>query len=160
MVVKAIYPGTFDPFTNGHLDLISRASKIFDKVVIAISLSPGKQTLFNLNERVILAKKVVFHIPNVTVAGFSGLVSNFARKHKTSILIRGLRSSSDFEYEIQLKKMNKYLMPELESIFLISDDSWSYVSSTIIKELALNGGNIEHFIPISIAKEVLSRLCR
>lgn len=158
MITKAIYPGTFDPLTNGHLDLITRASKIFDQVILAIASSPSKHPLFNLEERVVLATQVTSNIPNITVTSFSNLITNFARQHQAHILIRGLRVASDFEYEIQLEKIRRYLMPELESVFLTSTEAWSAVSSTLVKEIALHGGNVNYFLPANIAKEVMVRL--
>ncbi len=158
MTTKAIYPGTFDPFTNGHLDLVTRAAKMFDKVILAIASSPSKKPLFTLDERVALAKGVTHHLTNVEVMGFSDLMANFARQQHANILVRGLRAISDFEYEMQLAKMNQHLMPELESVFLMPDQEWSYISSSLVKEVALHGGDVDHFLPPSIAKEVKLRL--
>ncbi|XBS69925.1 pantetheine-phosphate adenylyltransferase [Acerihabitans sp. KWT182] len=158
MTTKAIYPGTFDPFTNGHLDLVTRAAKMFDEVILAIAFSPSKKPLFTLEERVALAKGVTGHLTNVDVVGFSDLMANFARQQHANILVRGLRAVSDFEYEMQLAKMNQHLMPELESVFLMPDPEWSYISSSLVKEVALHGGDVDHFLPTSIAKEVKLRL--
>ncbi|WP_213992464.1 pantetheine-phosphate adenylyltransferase [Sodalis sp. dw_96] len=158
MTTKAIYPGTFDPFTNGHLDLVTRAAKMFDQVILAIAFSPSKKPLFTLEERVALAKDVTRHLTNVEVVGFSDLMANFARQQHANILVRGLRAISDFEYEMQLAKMNQHLMPELESVFLMPDQEWSYISSSLVKEVALHGGDVDHFLPPAIAKEVKLRL--
>ncbi|QWA11085.1 pantetheine-phosphate adenylyltransferase [Sodalis ligni] len=158
MTTKAIYPGTFDPFTNGHLDLVTRAAKMFDEVILAIAFSPSKKPLFTLEERVALAKDVTRHLTNVEVVGFSDLMANFARQQHANILVRGLRAISDFEYEMQLAKMNQHLMPELESVFLMPDQEWSYISSSLVKEVALHGGDVDHFLPPAIAKEVKLRL--
>ena len=158
MTTKAIYPGTFDPFTNGHLDLVTRAAKMFDEVILAIAFSPSKKPLFSLEERVSLAKSVTGHLANVEVIGFSDLMANFARQQHANILVRGLRAVSDFEYEMQLAKMNQHLMPELESVFLMPDQEWSYISSSLVKEVALHGGDIDHFLPPAIAAEVKKRL--
>ncbi|MEA9392342.1 pantetheine-phosphate adenylyltransferase [Acerihabitans sp. TG2] len=158
MTTKAIYPGTFDPLTNGHLDLITRAAKMFDWVILAIAYSPSKKTLFSLDERVALAQQATGHLANVEVIGFSDLMAHFARQQQATILVRGLRAVSDFEYEMQLAKMNQHLMPELESVFLMPAQEWSYISSTLVKEVALHGGNVDHFLPDPIAKQVRLRL--
>lgn len=158
MTTKAIYPGTFDPLTNGHLDLVTRAAKMFDQVILAIAYSPSKKPLFTLEERVALARQVTGHLPNVEVIGFSDLMANFARQQQANILVRGLRAVSDFEYEMQLAKMNQHLMPELESVFLMPAQEWSYISSTLVKEVALHGGDVDHFLPDPIAREVKARL--
>lgn len=158
MIMKAIYPGTFDPLTNGHLDLITRAAKIFDQLVLAIAANPSKQPLFDLAERVALVAQVTAYLPNVTVMGFSELMTNVARQQQATILVRGLRAVSDFEYEMQLAKMNRHLMPELESVFMMPAEAWSYISSTLVKEVALHGGVVDNFLPALIAKEVRARL--
>ncbi|WP_038499494.1 pantetheine-phosphate adenylyltransferase [Candidatus Palibaumannia cicadellinicola] len=158
MTKKAIYPGTFDPLTNGHLDLVTRAAQIFDEVILAIAASPSKQPLFDLHERVELAIQVTVHLPNVTVRGFIGLMAHFARQQQAHILIRGLRAVADFEYEMQIMKMNRHLMPGLESVFMMPAETWAYISSTLVKEVALHGGSVDHFLPALIAKEVKARL--
>lgn len=144
---KAIYPGTFDPITNGHLDLIERGAKMFPHVVVGVANNPTKKPLFNLEERVALANAVTAHIPNVTVVGFSGLLVNFAKEHNATILLRGVRSVSDFEYELQLANANRRLYSELESVFLTPPEGNSFISSTLVKEVALHGGNIQEFAP-------------
>ncbi|UDG80054.1 pantetheine-phosphate adenylyltransferase [Candidatus Steffania adelgidicola] len=158
MTKKAIYPGTFDPLTNGHLDLLSRAAKIFDRVVLAIAESPSKCLLFNLDERVALANQATASLPNITVIGFSDLMTNFVRKQRGNIIIRGMRTMMDIEYETQLAQINRHLMPELETIFMMPAKSVSYISSTLVKEIALHGGDVEHFLPTKIAQEVRARL--
>ncbi|UAJ64878.1 pantetheine-phosphate adenylyltransferase [Candidatus Schneideria nysicola] len=158
MVKKVIYPGTFDPLTNGHLDLIMRAAKIFSEIVLAIAANPSKHPLFNLEERVKLATQATQHLSNVTVMGFSDLLVDFARRQHTNLLIRGIRISSDFESEMQLMRINCHLMPNLENIFLFSNESLSYLSSSLIKEVALHGGNVQSFLPPNIAKAVMDRL--
>lgn len=158
MITKAIYPGTFDPLTNGHLDLVTRAVQIFDWVVLAIAVSPNKRPLFDLHERVALATQVTAHLPNVTVTGFSNLLANFALQQRANILIRGVRVITDLEHEMQLAKMNQHLMPTLETVFMIPAEAWSYISSTLVKEVALHGGDVDHFLPAPIAKEVWARL--
>lgn len=158
MTTKAIYPGTFDPLTNGHLDLVARVAQMFDRVVLAIAVSPSKHPLFDLDERVALATQVTAHIPNVTVTSFSDLIVAFARQQQANILIRGVRAMTDVEYEIRLAKMNRYLMPTLETVFMMSAEAWSYISSTLVKEVALHGGDVDHFLPVPIAKKIRARL--
>lgn len=142
---RAIYPGTFDPITNGHADLIQRASKMFSEVIVAIASNPSKQPLFSLEERVELIKQVCAHLDNVTVTGFTGLLAAFAKDNKADILIRGLRAVSDFEYEFQLANMNRRLNPHLESVFLTPSEENSFISSTLVKEVALHKGNVAEF---------------
>ncbi len=142
---RAIYPGTFDPITNGHADLIQRASKMFSEVIVAIASNPSKQPLFTLEERVKLIKQVCSHLDNVTVTGFTGLLAAFAKDNKADILIRGLRAVSDFEYEFQLANMNRRLNPHLESVFLTPSEENSFISSTLVKEVALHKGDVAQF---------------
>lgn len=158
MTTKAIYPGTFDPLTNGHLDLLTRASHMFDHLVLAIAASPSKNTLFTLDERVALAKEVTQHLPNVEVIGFSELMAHFAQNQNANILVRGLRAVADFEYELQLAKMNHHLMPTLESVFLMPSEEWSFISSSLVKEVAKHGGDVTHFLPAPIEKALRARL--
>ena len=155
---KAIYPGTFDPVTNGHLDLIERAAKMFQHIVVGVANSPSKKPLFNLSERVSLATQVTSHLDNVSVVGFSGLLIDFAKDHQATILIRGLRAVSDFEYEFQLANMNRRLYPELESVFLTPAEENSFISSTLVKEVALHGGQVEQFVP-SLVSDALNMKC-
>ncbi|MEC5320372.1 pantetheine-phosphate adenylyltransferase [Brenneria populi subsp. brevivirga] len=158
MTTKAIYPGTFDPLTHGHLDLLTRAARMFDHLVLAIAASPGKNTLFTLDERVALAKGVTQHLPNVEVIGFRELMAHFAQSQQANILVRGLRAVSDFEYELQLAKMNHHLMPTLESVFLMPSEEWSFISSSLVKEVARHGGDVSHFLPASIAGALTEKL--
>lgn len=158
MFCKAIYPGTFDPITNGHLDLVTRASLMFDHVVLAIAASSGKKPLFNLEERVVLATQVTSHLDNVEVLGFSELMVHFAARHNANILLRGLRSVSDFEYEMQMANMNRNLMPTLESIFLMPSKECSFISSSLVKEVALHGGDIAPFIPGVLTQGLIEKL--
>mgnify|MGYP000120837839 FL=1 len=146
MSVKAIYPGTFDPVTNGHADLIERASRLFGEVIVGIAASPSKKPRFDLAQRVELLEAVTQHLPNVTVVGFSGLLVDFAKDHQANVLIRGLRAVSDFEYEFQLANMNRRLSPDLESVFLTPAEENSFISSTLVKEVALHNGDVSQFV--------------
>jgi pantetheine-phosphate adenylyltransferase len=145
MHTKAIYPGTFDPITNGHADLIERAANMFASVTVGIAANPSKKPLFSLAERVALITEVTKGLPNVEVIGFSGLLADFAEKHGATILIRGLRAVSDFEYEFQLANMNRRLNPNLESVFLTPSEENSFISSTLVKEVALHRGRVNDF---------------
>lgn len=158
MFRKAIYPGTFDPMTNGHLDLVTRASLMFDHVVLAIAASSSKKPLFNLGKRVALATQVTSHLDNVEVLGFSELIAHFAAHHNANILVRGLRAVSDFEYEMQLANMNRHLMPTLESIFLMPSEECSFISSSLVKEVALHGGDIAAFLPGIVTQALMEKL--
>lgn len=143
---KVIYPGTFDPITNGHTDLIERAGRMFDDIVVAVAYNSKKQPLLNLDERCELVRKATAHIPNVTVTGFSNLLADFVREQKATVILRGLRAVSDFEYEFQLADMNRRLAPEVESVFLTPANHLSYISSTLIREIASLGGDVSEFV--------------
>lgn len=158
MATKAIYPGTFDPLTNGHLDLLTRASRLFDHLVLAVAASPGKNTMFSLEERVALAQCATQHLENIEVVGFSDLMVHFAQQQQANVLIRGLRAVSDFEYELQLAKMNTHLMPTLESVFLMPSEEWSFISSSLVKEVARHGGDVSHFLPDPIGAALNQKL--
>ncbi|ATC95864.1 pantetheine-phosphate adenylyltransferase [Pseudoalteromonas tunicata] len=158
MNVKAIYPGTFDPITNGHSDLVARAAKMFDHVILAIAFNPNKKPFFTLDERVALAKKVLGHIPNVEIIGFSGLLADLAKQQNANLLVRGLRAVSDFEFELQLANMNRSLNPDLESIFLTPSVENSFISSSLVKEVALHQGNIDKFVHPIVAKALQERI--
>ena len=140
------YPGTFDPITNGHSDLVERASKLFDRVIVAVAESPKKRPLLPLEQRVELTKQALAHLNNVEVVGFSGLLAEFLRKHDANVILRGLRAVSDFEYEFQLANMNRKLAPEAESLFLTPDEHLSFISSTLIREIASLGGDVAEFV--------------
>jgi pantetheine-phosphate adenylyltransferase len=146
MTVKAIYPGTFDPVTNGHTDLIERASLLFGEVVVGVASSPSKKPRFDLAHRVEMIEAVTQHLSNVTVVGFSGLLVDFAKIHHAKVLIRGLRAVSDFEYEFQLANMNRRLSPDLESVFLTPSEGNSFISSTLVKEVSLHNGDVSQFV--------------
>ncbi|PHJ42170.1 pantetheine-phosphate adenylyltransferase [Vibrio sp. PID17_43] len=152
--MKVIYPGTFDPVTNGHLNLIERTHELFDEVVIGVAASPSKNTMFTLEERVTLMEDVVAHLPGVTVKGFSGLLVDFAREEQAKVLIRGLRTTVDFEYEFGLTNMYRKLLPGLESVFLTPEEEFAFLSSTIVREVAIHGGCIEQFVPRVVANAI------
>ena len=154
----AIYPGTFDPLTNGHLDIVTRAAHMFERVILAIAASPSKHPLFTLEERVAMARDVTAHLPNVEVQGFSELMAHFAQRQQADILVRGLRAVSDFEYELQLANMNRHLMPSLESVFLMPAEAWSFISSSLVKEVARHGGDVDAFLPPPVALALIARL--
>ncbi|HDZ0722739.1 TPA: pantetheine-phosphate adenylyltransferase [Klebsiella pneumoniae] len=158
MSTKAIYPGTFDPITNGHIDIVTRAASMFDKVVLAIAASPSKKPMFSLDERIALAEQATAHLVNVEVIGFSDLMANFARAQQANILIRGLRAVADFEYEMQLAHMNRHLMPALESVFLMPCKEWSFISSSLVKEVARHQGDVSHFLPANVHQALLNKL--
>jgi len=150
-ISRVLYPGTFDPITNGHLDLIERAANMFDEVIIAVAASPSKQTMFTLDERVAFAREVTKHLDNVTAKGFSGLLVDFAKQEQANVLIRGLRTTVDFEYEFGLTNMYRRLMPGLESVFLTPAEEHAFISSTIVREVAIHGGNVDQFVPEVVA---------
>ena len=142
-----VYPGTFDPITNGHIDLIERASKLFDKIIVSIASSKKKSPLFTIEERISLATECLKHLPNVEIKGFDYLLVNFVKDCDADAVMRGLRAVSDFEYEFQLANMNRALSPEIESIFLTPSEKLSYISSSLVKEIGLLGGDINAFVP-------------
>jgi pantetheine-phosphate adenylyltransferase len=152
----AVYPGTFDPITNGHFDLIERASRLFDKVVVAIASSPGKGPALDIDSRIALAREVVAELDNIEVVGFSGLMTEFMQQQQARILLRGLRAVSDFEYELQLANMNRAQMPELETIFLTPAVENSYISSTLIREIAKLGGDVSQHVHPRVAAALKS----
>ena len=148
---KAVYPGTFDPMTMGHVDLVKRASKLFDSVIIAIASSDSKKPMFSLEERIEIGNKIFADDPKVEVVGFSGLLVNFAKDNDANILIRGLRVVADFEYEFQLANMNRAMSPDIESVFLTPKEEYSYISSSLVKEIATMGGDVTRFVdPVTL----------
>jgi len=157
---RAMYPGTFDPFTNGHNDLVRRACRIFDHVVVAIAANPGKAPLFTLAQRMALARQVLADVPNVEVAGYSGLTVNFAREHRLNAIVRGLRAVSDFEFEFQLATMNRHLSNEVETVFLTPTEQFNFISSTLIREIASLGGDIREFVHPLVAEAIGQRLAK
>tara|TARA_R110000744_G_scaffold137163_1_gene247615 strand:+ start:63 stop:554 length:492 start_codon:yes stop_codon:yes gene_type:complete len=158
MKVIAIYPGTFDPLTNGHTDLIQRAAKMFDTVLVAVANNPSKKPCFSLEERVELANTILNHLENVKVIGFSGLLADLARDHNANVLIRGIRAVSDFDYEFQLANMNRRLNPDLESVFLTPAEQNSFISSTLVKEVARHNGDVSEFVNPVIVKALKTKL--
>lgn len=151
---KVVYPGTFDPITNGHVDLVERACRLFDKVVVAIAASSKKNPLFDLDERVELTRNVLAHIPNVAVCGFDILLADLVKEQQASAVLRGLRAVSDFEYEFQLANMNRALLPEMESLFLTPSEHLSYISSSLVREIASLGGDVSQFVPPLVEKSL------
>ena len=157
---RAMYPGTFDPFTNGHNDLVRRACRIFDRVVVAIAANPNKAPLFTLEQRVEIARRVLADVPNVDVMGYSGLTVEFARQHGLNVIVRGLRAVSDFEFEFQLATMSRHLNGEVETVFLTPSEQFSFVSSTLIREIASLGGNVREFVDPIVAEALADRFAR
>ena len=152
-----IYPGTFDPITNGHVDLTERASRLFDTVVVAIAYSEKKIPLFNLEQRIVLCQVSLAHLDNVEVVGFNNLLIDFAKSKGSSCVLRGLRAVADFEYEFQLANMNRAMFPEFESIFLTPSEHLSYISSSLVREIAALGGDISPFVPEPVNKALQDR---
>lgn len=155
---KVVYPGTFDPITRGHEDLVRRATSIFDAVVVAVADSRDKQPFFTLKERVDMARKVLADYRNVQVLGFSGLLMNFLRKHRAKIILRGLRAVSDFEFEFQMAGMNRILHPDVETIFLTPSEQYMFVSATMVREIATLGGEVGPFVKPLIAKKLKTKI--
>jgi pantetheine-phosphate adenylyltransferase len=142
----AVYPGTFDPITNGHADLVRRAAGIFDRLVVAIAANPNKAPMFTLEERVSMARKVLVDVHNVEVMGYVGLTVEFARQNGLAVIVRGLRAVSDFEFEFQLANMYRHLTPEIESVFITPQEQYTFISSTLVREIAVLGGNVAQFV--------------
>ena len=146
-----IYPGTFDPITNGHLDVLERASRLFDRVTVAVALATTKSPLFSADQRVALVKANIGKLTNVDVVSFDGLLVDFARQQKAHAIIRGLRALSDFEFEFNMALMNRHLEPNVETIFVMPNEAYSYTSSSLVKQIAKLGGDIGHFVPANVA---------
>jgi pantetheine-phosphate adenylyltransferase len=143
---NAVYPGTFDPITNGHADLVRRAASLFDRVVVAIAANASKAPMFPLEKRVDLARRVLADLPNVDVQGYAELTVEFARKHQLSVIIRGLRAVSDFEFEFQLANMNRHLCHDIETVFLTPQERFSFISASLVREIAVLGGDVREFV--------------
>lgn len=152
--IVAVYPGTFDPITNGHIDIIKRAAPLFERVIVTLALNSDKNPLFSVEERMDALRQSTQDIANVETAQFSGLVVNFAVKVGASVIIRGLRAVSDFEYEFQIALMNRKQRPEIDTVFLMPDARYTYLSSSIVKEVASHGGDVERFVPPFVLKEL------
>lgn len=150
MTNRVVYPGTFDPITNGHKDLIERAASMFDEVIVAVAASEKKRPMFTLEQRVALAEETIANLDNVKVVGFSKLLAHFCSDQKANILLRGLRAVSDFEYEFQLANMNRQLAPDLETVFLTPAEHLSYISSSLVREIAMLNGDISKFVPAPV----------
>ena len=146
MSVVAVYPGTFDPITNGHSDLIQRAAGLFDRVIVAIAANPGKTPLFDLAQRVTMVEQVLSQFDNVEVCGFSDLLVHFVKSKNAKVILRGLRAVSDFEYEMQLASMNRHLENSLETVFMTPSEETSFISASLVKEIALHGGDVSQFV--------------
>ncbi len=153
----AIFPGTFDPITNGHQDLVERASRLFDRIVLAIASNVRKQPCFSLEERVQLCQSVLGHLPNVEVTGFDGLLATFAKQRGAIAMIRGLRAVSDFEYEFQLANMNRRLAEEIETLFLTPGEQFSFISSSLVKEVAELGGDVSSFVDKRVKAALIAK---
>ena len=160
MSSRAMYPGTFDPFTNGHNDLVRRASRIFDKVVVAIAANPNKAPLFPLEKRIELVRTVIGDVPNVEVMGYTGLTVEFARQHDLNVMMRGLRAVSDFEFEFQLATMSRHLSDQVETVFLTPTEQFNFISSTLIREIASLGGNVSEFVHPAVADALRARFAK
>ncbi|RKZ65027.1 MAG: pantetheine-phosphate adenylyltransferase [Candidatus Parabeggiatoa sp. nov. 3] len=156
MGIKAIYPGTFDPITKGHIDIVKRAAKLFEQVTVAVAINPTKVPTFTLEKRVEFAQVALADVVNVTVLGFEGLLADFAKQCEALVIVRGLRAVSDFEYEFQMAGMNRTLIPEVETIFLTPATEYTYVSSSLVREIAALGGPIDNFVP-AVVRDALSQ---
>ena len=154
---RAIYPGSFDPVTNGHLDVIERASSLFDELIVAVAFNDAKHPLFTTEERVDLLRQTVGRVPNVSIASFGGLLMEFARENQACAVVRGLRAVSDFEFEFQMALMNRKLQPDIETVFLTPKEEYTYLSSRIVKEIARLGGKVDEFVPEIVARDLKAK---
>lgn len=158
MQITAIYPGTFDPITHGHSDLVQRAARLFDRVVVAVAANPAKTPVFDLDTRVALAREVLGGLRNVRVCGFDTLLAEFVRQQGAEVIIRGLRAVSDFEHEFQLASMNRHLVPEAETLFLSPAEQYAYISSSLVREIAALGGDVSPFVHEKVRAELNNRM--
>jgi len=156
----AVYPGTFDPVTNGHIDLVERSLRIFDEVIVAVAANPKKEPLFPLDERVTLFKQAISHFSNVVIEGFDGLLVDYVKQKKAAGIIRGLRAVSDFEYEMQMALMNRRLDNTIETVFLMPNEEYSFITSTIVKEAASYGGDVSSLVPKVVVEKLKKRFKR
>jgi len=157
-MVIAVYPGTFDPVTNGHTDLIVRASRLFNQVIVAVAANPSKKPAFSVDERVQMAKTVTSHLENVVIVGFDTLLVHFVKQSKAQVILRGLRAVSDFDYEFQLAGMNRRLDSEIETIFLTPAEKYAFISSSLVREIAVLGGDVSEFVHASVMSKLSSRI--
>lgn len=155
---KAIYPGSFDPVTNGHLEIIKRASLLFDQLIVLISINPKKTTNFTVEERADLLRRVCYDIPNVKIDSCTGLIVDYFKEHDCDIIVKGLRAMSDFENEFQMAHVNKHLCPRAETVFLCADSQSTYLSSSMVRQIATFGGDISPFVPDAIKEDIIKRL--
>jgi pantetheine-phosphate adenylyltransferase len=158
MTITAVYPGTFDPITNGHSDLVQRAARLFDKVIVAVAASPSKRPTFSVDERVAMVTEVLANLDNVQVCSFDTLLVEFVRQQKAQAIVRGLRAVSDFEYEFQLAGMNRHLAEEIETLFLTPAERYAYISSSLVREVALLGGDVSPFVHESVGAALSNRM--
>lgn len=158
MTRKAVYPGTFDPITLGHEDLVRRAARLFDEVVLAVADSRTKRPMFTLAERIDLARAALSDVPNVTVAGFSGLLMNFVREQGARVVVRGVRAVSDFDYEFQLAGMNRKMYPEVETVFMTPGEEHMFLSATLVREISVLGGDVAKFVSPEIARRLKAKI--
>lgn len=152
--MKAIYPGTFDPLTLGHEDILRRAARLFPEVVLAVAVAHHKKTLFTLDERIAMAREALTDVPNLKVVGFEGLLSHFVRQQRGGVVVRGIRAVSDYDYEFQMAGMNRQLMPEVETVFLTPGDDFQFVSGSFVREIAMLGGNVSKFVSTGVLKRL------
>jgi pantetheine-phosphate adenylyltransferase len=156
-MITAVYPGTFDPLTRGHEDLVRRAAGLFDRVVVGVAYSRAKKPFFSVDERVEIAQEVLGHYPNVDVRCFAGLLKDFVREQDGRVIVRGLRAVSDFEYEFQMAGMNRHLLPEVETLFMTPSDQYQFISGTIVREIAILGGDVSKFVFPSVERWLHSK---
>lgn len=157
-MIKVVYPGTFDPFTCGHEDLVRRASRVFDHVIVGVADSESKRPMFSAAERVAMARETLSPLQNVEVIGFSALLMDFVRRQGAKIILRGLRAVSDFEYEFQMAGMNRHLHPDVETLFLTPSEQYTFISATIVREIARFGGDVSHFVPAIVDARIRARV--
>jgi len=157
-MLTAVYPGTFDPLTRGHEDLVRRASKLAEHLVVGVAESRNKKPFFTLEERVAIAREVLSHYDNVVVESFSGLLKDFVRRHDATVIIRGLRAVSDFEYEFQMAGMNRYLLPDVETVFMTPSDQYMFISGSIVREIAQLGGDVSKFTFPSVERWIQEKV--
>ena len=157
-MIRAVYPGTFDPLTRGHEDLVRRASLLFDAVILGIADSRAKRTFFALQERIEMAKEVLADVKNLSVVGFTGLLTDFVRRQKARVVLRGLRAVSDFEYEFQLAGMNRVLYPDMETVFLTPGEQHMFISATLVREIATLGGDVSKFVHPAVGRKLIEKV--